>query len=190
MLRLPESQLKNRLVMRVDKLKRLISDKVVAISRAITGHSRLRWTLEQWATGNQATVARERKALANVTIKRRKHVQGAETRITLQQTVFTLARRAENVERSVIWQVCVDLLELLSPRPRVVARRAREAKVQIQPILVGTAARMATCHLSVPRRRCMRWKSPPLQVRWQSGYNRGWTDRKLHRHWQREWRDP
>ena len=104
-----------------------------------------------------AGVARERKVLANVSIKRSKHVQGAETRITLQQTVFTLTRRSENVERSVIWQVCVDLLELRSPRPRMVARRAKEeARVRMQPRLVGTAARVATCHHSVPRRRCMR----------------------------------
>ena len=47
------------------------------------------------------------------TIKHSKHVQDAETRITLQPTVPTPTRRAENVERSVIWQVRVDLLESL-----------------------------------------------------------------------------
>ena len=54
------------------------------------------------------------------------HVPGAETRITLLQTVHTLTKRAENVERLVIWHVvCVDPLELLSPRARAV-RKARE----------------------------------------------------------------
>ena len=69
-------------------------------------------------------MVRDRKELANGTIRLSKHVSGAETRITLQQTVFTLTKRAEHVERLVIWQARVDLLELLSPRPRVV-RRAR-----------------------------------------------------------------
>ena len=74
-------------------------------------------------------------------------------------------KRAENVERLVIWQVCVDLLEILSPRPRVV-RRAREvAKVRTLPRLVGTVVRVDTCRRSVPRRRSMRWKNPPLRVR-------------------------
>ena len=75
--------------------------------------------------GKSGKGGKGRKALANVTNKPSKHVQGAETRITLLQLAFTLARRAENVGRLVIWQVCVDLLEPLSPRPREVARRAR-----------------------------------------------------------------
>ena len=88
--------------------------------------------------GDQARVVRDRKELANVTIRPSKRVPGAETRITLLQTVLTLTKRAENVERLVIWQVCVDLLELLNPRPRVV-RRAREvARVRIASRLVGT----------------------------------------------------
>ena len=53
------------------------------------------------------------------------HIPGAETRITLLQTVFTLAERAENVEMSVIWQVCVDLLELLCPRQREVSQKGK-----------------------------------------------------------------
>ena len=51
-------------------------------------------------------MARDRKELANVTIRLSKHVPGAETLITLLQTALTLTRRAENVERLVIWQVC------------------------------------------------------------------------------------
>ena len=61
---------------------------------------------------------RDRKELANVTIRLSKHVPGAETRITLLQTVLTLTKRAENVERLVVWQVCVDLLELRSPKAK------------------------------------------------------------------------
>ena len=48
-------------------------------------------------------MARDRKELANVTIRLSKHVPGAETLITLLQTVLTLTKRAENVERLVIW---------------------------------------------------------------------------------------
>ena len=92
--------------------------------------------------------------VANVTVKRSKHVQDGETRITLQQTALT--RRAENVERSVIWQVHVDLLGLRSPRPREAARRAR---VQAQPRRAGVVAKVGTCPPSVPRARSLQWKS-------------------------------
>ena len=37
-----------------------------------------------------------------------KHVPGAQTRITLLQTVFTLTKRAEHVGKLVIWQVCAS----------------------------------------------------------------------------------
>ena len=47
-------------------------------------------------------MVRDRKDLANVTIRLSKHVPGAETRITLLQTVLALTERAENVERLVI----------------------------------------------------------------------------------------
>ena len=131
----------------------------------LLSHSRHRWTLEQWARVNQASVVRDRKELANVTIRLSKHVPGAEARITLLQTVVSLTKRAENVERLAIWQVCVDLLDFLSPRARAV-RRARElAKVRMLPRLVGTVARVDTCRRSVPRRRSTRWENPPLQVR-------------------------
>ena len=50
--------------------------------------------------------------VAHVTVKRSKHVQDAETRVTLQQTALAPTRRAEHVENSVIWQVRVDLLGL------------------------------------------------------------------------------
>ena len=46
-----------------------------------------------------------------MTIRLSKLVPGADTRITLLQTVLTLTKRAENVGRLVIWQMCVDLLE-------------------------------------------------------------------------------
>ena len=70
-------------------------------------------------------MARGRKVLASIIIKRSKHVQDAETRITFQQAALTPTRRAENVERSVIQQVHVDLLEHRSPRQREAVRRAR-----------------------------------------------------------------
>ena len=127
--------------MRVGKLKKWtdLRDEVVAISRAIAVAEPQPTRMDIGAVGrrNQARVVRDRMGLANVTIRLSKHVPGAETRITLLQTVLTLTKRAENVERLVIWQVCVDLLERLSPRPRVV-RRAREvAKVRMLPRRVG-----------------------------------------------------
>ena len=96
--------------------------------------------------------------VANVTIKRSKHVQDAETQITLQQIAFTSTKRAENVEKSVTWRVRVDLLEHRSPRQREAVRRAREASVQAQSKRVGIVARMGTYRPRVPRRRSMRWE--------------------------------
>ena len=43
-------------------------------------------------------MVRDRKELANVTIRLSKHVPGTETRITLLQLVLTLTKRVENVE--------------------------------------------------------------------------------------------
>ena len=74
-------------------------DEVVAISRAISAAQTQAtpMTLELWARERQAKVARERKVEVNAKIKDSKHVQDTETRITLQQTVPTPTRSAENV---------------------------------------------------------------------------------------------
>ena len=92
------------------------------------------------------------KVVANVTIRRSKHVRDVVTRITLQQTVLTLTNRAENVERLVIRRVHVDLLDRRSPIRRVVARRAREARVQVRPKRVGLVARPDTYRPSAPKK--------------------------------------
>ena len=145
--RLPESQLRAHLLMRVEKLKKSGQTSETKWMRfpvrlQLLSHSRHRWTLEQWTRGDQARVARDRKQPANVTIRLSKRVLGAETLITLLQPVLTLTKRAENVERLVIWQVCVDPLELLSPRPRA-ARKAKEvAKVRMLSKLVGIVVRV------------------------------------------------
>ena len=104
-------------------------------------------------------MAGERKVVANVTIRRSKHVQDVETQLTLQQTALTPTRRAEMLKKSVIWRVRLDLLEHRNPRQREAVRRAREARVQAQPERVGTVARVGTCRPSVPRRRSMQWKT-------------------------------
>ena len=54
--------------------------------------------------------------VANVTIKRSKHVRGTETQVALQQAALTSTRRAEHVETSDIWRVRVDFLEHCRPR--------------------------------------------------------------------------
>ena len=53
--------------------------------------------------------ARDRKELANVTIRLSKRVPGAETLITLLQTVVTLTKRAESVEKGWSLGKCVSL---------------------------------------------------------------------------------
>ena len=107
LLRLPESQLKTHLLK--------WTDLVVAISRAIAVAQTQPTPMDIGAVGKEKSSdrgVRERQELANVTIRLSKLVQGAVTRTTLLQTVLTLTKRAENVEMLVIWQVCVDLLEL------------------------------------------------------------------------------
>ena len=61
-------------------------------------------------------------------------------------------------------KVCLDLLELLSPRPRVVRRAKEVARVRMLSTLVGTGVRVDTCRRDTPRRMSMRWNNPPLQV--------------------------
>ena len=86
----------NHLLMRVETLKKWTDfrshEQVPRLS-----HSRLGWTLEQWARERRAKVARERKVVASATVKRSRHVRDVETRITLQQTVTTLTKRAGKV---------------------------------------------------------------------------------------------
>ena len=130
----------------------------------------------RWARGNQARVARDRKELANGTSRHRKHVP-AETLITVLQTALTLTKRAENVERLVIWQVCVDPLELLSPRPRAVRKAKEGARVRMLPRLVGTVVRLNTFG-----GRIHHYESGEQQP----GHNHGWIGRKVLRCWQRE----
>ena len=72
--------------------------------------------------------------------------------------------------------VCVDLLEFLSPRPRVVRGAKEVAKVRMLSKLVGAVVRADTCRRSVPRRRSIRWKNPPLRVRL-AAKTQSWLDR-------------
>ena len=99
LLRLPESKLKTHLLMRVDKLKKWTDfrDEVAAISRAIAVAQSQPTPMDIGAVGKgkSGKVARDRKELANVTIRLTKHVPGAETVITLLQTILTLTKRAE-----------------------------------------------------------------------------------------------
>ena len=155
---LPESQLQTELLMRVDKLRKWTDfrDEVVAISRATAVAQAQPTPVDIGAVGKGKSGKGGKggaKVLANVAIRPSKHVQSAVTRITLLQIALTLATRAENVERLVIWQVCVDLLELLNPRPRVV-RRAREvAKMRMLSKLVGIVVRVDTCLRNATKRR-------------------------------------
>ena len=71
----------------------------------------------------------------------------------------TLIKRAENVERSVIWQVRVDQLERNNPSQRVMASKARVAKVRVLPKHAGIAVKVDTWHHNARRRKCTRWMS-------------------------------
>ena len=147
----------NHLLMRVDTVKKGTGfrSEAVAIARAISATQTLPTPMDIGAVGKGTSSKRWQGSQSNAASM----FQGVETRITLQQTVLTPTRRAVHVERSVIWHVRVDLLELRSSRQRVETRRAREARVQAQPRRVVIVARVGICHPSVSRRRPMRWKS-------------------------------
>ena len=167
LLRLPESQLKTHLLLRVDKLKKWtdVSDEVVAMSRAIAAAQSQPTPMDIGALGKGKSG------------KGGKGSQGAGKRNNqTQQACFRCGNtdhtsaNCPHSDKSCrkcgkvghLASVCVDLLELRSPRPRVV-RRAREvAKVRMLPRLVGIVVRVDTCRRSVPRRRSTRWENPPL----------------------------
>ena len=70
--------------------------------------------------------------VANVTIKRSKHVQDGNTDHTSANCLH-FDKTCRKCGKPIIWRVRVDLLELCSPRQREAARRVREAMVQAQP---------------------------------------------------------
>ena len=156
LLRLPESQLKTHLLLRVDKLNKWTDfrDEVVAISRAVAVAQPQPTAMDIGAVGKVRS-GKGGKGSKRAG-KRNNQTSGAETLIALLQTALTLTKRAENVESLVIWQVCVDPLELFSPRPRAVRKAKEVAKVRMLPRLVGTVVRVDTCRRSVPRRRSIR----------------------------------
>ena len=162
LLKVPDSQLKPHLLMRVDSLKigqisgRSCCDPSSNLHVSDTADSDGRWSHEQ--KQHQARAAREREVVTNETIKRSKHVQDAENADHTSANCPHFDKTCRNAEMSVIWRVRVDLLEHRSPRQREAARRARDARVQAQPKRVGIVVRMGTCRPSVPRRRSMRWK--------------------------------
>ena len=116
-------------------------------------------TLELWERDSLVRMAREQKVVENATIKHSMHVRDVETRSTRLQIVPTLIKRAENVERSVIWQVRADQLDRNNPSQRVTASRARVAKVRVLPKRAGIAVKVDTCRHNARRIRCTQWMS-------------------------------
>ena len=167
LLRLPESQLKTRLLMRVDILKSgLISG--VKLSRfreqfLLLSRNRPQWTLELWERDSLVRMAREQKVVENATIKHSMHVRDVETRSTRPQIVPTLIKRAKNVERSVIWQVRADQLDRNNPSQKVTASRARVTKVRVLPKRAGIVVKVDTCRHNARRKRCTQWMSRQRQ---------------------------
>ena len=128
--------------MRVDKLKkwRDFRDEVAAISRAIAVAQSQPTPMDIGAVG-KGKAGKGGKGLQGAG-KRNNQTQQACSRCG--NTDHISAKRAENVERSVIWQVCDDPLELLSSRPREVRKAKEAAKVRMLPRLVGIVVRVDT----------------------------------------------
>ena len=85
-----------------------------------------------------------------------KHVQDAETQITLQRTAFTSTKRSESPEKSVTWQTRNDLWNSTTEGKGSLQEGQGEATVQVQSKRVGIVVRTGTCLPSVPRTRSMR----------------------------------
>ena len=105
LLRLPESQLKTHLLMLVDKLKKWTDfrDEVVAISRVIAAAQSQPTPMDigalcKWK-GSKGAGKRNNPTQQACTFQVRKH--GSHF-----CKLSSLTKRAENVERLVIWQVC------------------------------------------------------------------------------------
>ena len=171
LLRLPVSQLKTHLLMRVDKLKKWpdFRDEVAAISRAIAAAQSQATPMDIGAVGKGKS-GKGGKGSKGAG-KRNNQIQQACSRCGNTDHTSANCRHIDKACRKCgkvghLASVCVDLLELLSRRP-IVVRRAREAvKVRMLPRLVGTVVRVDTCRRSVPRRTSIRWKNhPPLRVR-------------------------
>ena len=135
LLRLPESQLKTHLLMRVDTLKKWTDfrSEVVAISSAVSAAQAQPTAMDIGAVGKgqSGKNGKGTRGVKNATIKRSMRVRDVETRSTRPQIVPTLIKRAENVERSVIWQVRADQLDRNNPSQRITASRARVGKVRV-----------------------------------------------------------
>ena len=112
LLRLPDSQLKTRLLVRVDTLKKWTDfrGEVVAISRHspdttdADGHRS--YEQRESEQGKQKGEKKE----ANEAVKQSKRVQDAGAQITRQGTALTSTRRAASAERSATLRTRVDLL--------------------------------------------------------------------------------
>ena len=109
MLRLPESQLKTHLLMRVDKLKKWTDfrDEVVAISRAIAAAQSQPTPMDIGEVGKERSGKGSKGSKGAG--KRNNQTQRACFRCGYTDHTSTLTKRAGNVERLVIWQVCVSI---------------------------------------------------------------------------------
>ena len=122
--------------MRVGELKKWTDfrDEVVAISRAIAAAQTQPTPMDIGAVGKGKSGKGNKESKG--ADKRNNQTQQACSRCgNTDHTSVNCPhsnKRAEHVGRLVIWQVCVDLLELVSPRPREVA------KVRMLSKLVGT----------------------------------------------------
>ena len=188
LLRLPESQLKTHLLMRVDKLKKWTEfrDEVVAISRAIAAAQSQPTPMDIGAVGKGKSDKGGKGSKGAG--KRNNQTQQACSRCG--NTDHTSAncphsdKRAENVGMLVIWQVCVDPLELLSPRPRAVRRAQEVAKVRMLSKLVGIVVGMSS---QCPKKKVHSVEeSTTASQAGKPRHNHDWICRKLLRCWQRE----
>ena len=178
LLRLPESQLKTHLLMRVDTVKngKNFRSEVVAISRAISTAQTQPIPMHVGSMSKRTPSKGGKGAKGGG--KRNNQTQQAYPRCgstdhTSANCPPTSTRRAEHVEKSVIRQVCVDLLELLNPKPKGGQKGKGGRKG-------SDMASMGTCLPGVVGRF---YHSEPSG---QPGHHHGWRSWKRLRPWQRE----
>ena len=148
LLRLPDSQLKTNLLMRVGKLKKWTDfrDEVVAISRAIAVAQSQATPMDTGAVGKgKAGKGGEGSKGAG---KRNNQTQQACSRCG--NTDHTSANCPHSDKGGKVGHLASVCRSSGTPQPKAKG---------------GIVVRADTCRRSVPRRRSVRWKTPPLRVR-------------------------
>ena len=175
LLRLPESQLKTHLLMCVDKLKKWTDfrDEVVAISRAIAIAQSQPTQTDIGAVDQEIRpeLARDRKELANVSIRLSKYVPGAE-----HGSHFCKLTNVPKMWKGWSSGKCVSIFWNSSAQGHGGQNGKGGGKGANAVNMCWNCGERGHISSQCPRRRSLRWTNPPLRVRL-AAKTQPWLDR-------------